>query len=202
MQDYLFPVLSTVLGPSEIAYWGLLREAFRLFGLRMPTLVPRLEFTLLEGTIQKQMGKFGLEFDDVVRRLDDKMNGWLAAQGSLEVEKLFADAKAKFGDLYGPVVDTVAGLNPGLKKLAETNRSKIVEQIEFLEAKAADAFRSQHETSLRHWERIRQSVLPLGKPQERVYNVFQYWVKYGGGWLQQLAEQPLSSDGDHRIVYF
>lgn len=202
MQDYLFPVLSTVLGPSEIAYWGLLREAFRLFGLRMPALVPRLEFTLLEGTIQKQMGKFGLEFDDVVRRLDDKMNGWLAAQGSVEVEKLFADAKAKFGDLYGPVVDTVAGLNPGLKKLAETNRSKIVEQIEFLEAKAADAFRSQHETSLRHWERIRQSVLPLGKPQERVYNVFQYWVKYGGGWLQQLAEQPLSSDGDHRIVYF
>lgn len=202
MQDYLFPVLSTVLGPSEIAYWGLLRGAFTLFGLRMPVLVPRLEFTLLEGTVQKQMGKFGLEFEDVILRLDDKMNTWLESQGSLEVEKLFADAKAKFGDLYGPVVEAVAGINPGLRKLGETNRSKIVEQMEFLEARAADAFRSQHETSLRHWERIRQSVVPQGKPQERVYNVFQYWVKYGGGWLRELIEAPLSRDGDHRIVYF
>jgi uncharacterized protein YllA (UPF0747 family) len=78
---------------------------------------------------------------------------------------------------------------------------KIVEQIDFLESRAADAFRSQHESALRHWERIRMSVMPLGKPQERVYNVFQYWVKYGG-WLRELMDMPLSRDGSHRIVYF
>ncbi|TMV46676.1 bacillithiol biosynthesis cysteine-adding enzyme BshC [Paenibacillus mesophilus] len=202
MQDYLFPVLSVVLGPSEMAYWGLLRNAFALFGLQMPILVPRYEFTLLEGTIQKQMAKFGLEFEDVIRRLDEKQNAWLEAQGSLQVEELFTDAKAKFAQLYGPVVEAVSGINPGLRKLGETNMLKIVEQIDFLEARAGDAFRSQHESALRHWERIRMSVMPLGKPQERVYNVFQYWVKYGGGWLRELMDMPLSRDGSHRIVYF
>ncbi|MEF3305522.1 bacillithiol biosynthesis cysteine-adding enzyme BshC [Paenibacillus sp. GYB003] len=202
MQDYLFPVLSVVLGPSEIAYWGLLRRAFSLFGLQMPVVVPRYEFTLLEGTIQKQMGKFGLEFDDVVHRLDEKQAAWLEAQGSLQVEELFAETKAKFAALYEPVVASVSGINPGLRKLGETNMQKIVEQIEFLEAKASEGFRSQHESALRHWERIRMSVMPNGKPQERVYNVFQYWVKYGGGWLRELAETPLSRDGSHRIVYF
>ncbi|RKN86904.1 bacillithiol biosynthesis cysteine-adding enzyme BshC [Paenibacillus ginsengarvi] len=202
MQDYLFPVLSVVLGPSEIAYWGLLREAFGLFGLKMPILVPRYEFTLLEGTIQKQMNKFGLQFEDVVLRLDEKQEQWLAAQGSIQVEELFAEAKTKFAELYAPVVASVAGINPGLGKLGETNRQKIVEQIEFLEAKAAEGFRAQHESALRHWERIRMSVLPGGKPQERVYNVFQYVVKYGGGWLRELAGTPLDRDGSHHIVYF
>lgn len=202
MQDYLLPVLSVVLGPSEIAYWGLLRDAFTLFGMRMPIVVPRYEFTLLEGTIQKQMAKFDLQFEDVIRRLDEKQEAWLEAQGSLQVEQLFADAKAKFNDIYAPVVEAVAGINPGLRKLGETNKLKIAEQIDFLEARAAEAFRSQHESAIRHWERIRMSVTPLGKPQERVYNVFQYWVKYGGGWLRELMDTPLSRDGHHRIVYF
>lgn len=202
MQDYLFPALSVVLGPSELAYWGLLRDAFALFGLQMPILVPRYEFTLLEGTIQKQAGKFGLEFEDIVRRLDEKQSAWLEAQGSLKVEELFAEAKAKFAELYEPVVASVGEINPGLRKLGETNMQKIVEQIGFLESRAAEAFRSQHDSALRHWERIRLSVLPQGKPQERVYNVFQYWVKYGDAWLNELMDQPLVRDGSHRIVYF
>lgn len=202
MQDYLFPVLSVVLGPSEIAYWGLLREAFGLFGQQMPVVVPRYEFTLLEGTVQKQMAKFELGFEDVIRRLDEKQTAWLEARGSLQVEELFAEAKAKFGQLYGPIVEAVSEINPGLRKLGETNMNKIVEQIDFLESRAADAFRSQHESALRHWERIRMSVLPNGKPQERVYNAFQFWVKYGGGWLRELMDMPLSRDGSHRIVYF
>lgn len=202
MQDYLFPVLSVVLGPSEIAYWGLLRGAFGLLGLQMPILVPRGEFTLLEGTVQKQMAKFELGFEDVIRRLDEKQAAWLDAQGALQVETLFAEAKAKFAELYEPVVEAVSGINPGLRKLGETNMAKIVEQIAFLESRAAEAFRSQHDSALRQWERIRLSVLPLGKPQERVYNVFQYWVKYGGGWLRELVDMPYTRDGSHRIVYF
>lgn len=202
MQEYLFPVLSVVLGPSELAYWGLLRGAFEVFGMQMPPLVPRYAFTLLEGTVQKQMGKFGLSVDDVIFHLSDKQEQWLSAQGALQLDALFEEAKAKFAELYDPVIETVSGINPGLRKLGETNRAKIVEQIAFLEAKSKDAFRTQHESSLRHWERIRMSVLPGGKPQERLYSGFQFWVKYGGGWLRELVEMPLTRDGEHRIVYF
>jgi len=168
----------------------------------MPILVPRYEFTLLEGTVQKQMAKYGLAFEDVILRLEEKRSQWLEAQGALQIEELFASAKAKFADLYAPVVETVSAINPGLGKLGETNRQKIIEQIEFLEAKAVDAFRNQHDAALRQWERIRLSVVPNGKPQERVYNPFQYWVKYGGGWLRELVDMPLARDGHHRIVYF
>jgi len=202
MQEYLFPVLAAVLGPAEIAYWGLLKSSFRRLGMRMPILVPRLEFTLVEGTLQKLMNRYGLTFEDAVFRFDEKRKQWLDAQGSLALAERFADVKAKFADLYGPLVEAVATINPGMRKLGETNMQKIFEQIAFLETRAADAFQSQFDSALRHWERIRLSLLPLGKPQERVYNVLMYLNKYGDGWLKRLTDTPLERNGMHRIVYF
>ncbi|WP_127582757.1 bacillithiol biosynthesis cysteine-adding enzyme BshC [Paenibacillus koleovorans] len=202
MQDYLFPVLSVVLGGSEIAYWGLLKDAFAFFGMQMPVLLPRMEFTLVEGTLQKQMKKYELDFEAVIREFDRRKQAWLDAQGSLQLAGKFADVKEKFADLYKPVVDAVGELNPGMRKLAETNMQKLLEQIEFLETRAGEAFESQFETALRHWERLRVSLLPLGKPQERVFNAFAYLVKYGDGWLKELLSTPMQPDGRHRIVYF
>ncbi|HZG55908.1 bacillithiol biosynthesis cysteine-adding enzyme BshC, partial [Paenibacillus sp.] len=83
MQEYVFPTLATVLGPSEIAYWSTLKEAFALLGFSTPIVVPRQQFTLLEGTVQKQMDKFGLTFDDALQRLAQRRDAWLASQDEL-----------------------------------------------------------------------------------------------------------------------
>jgi bacillithiol synthase len=201
MQDYLLPVLAVVLGPGELAYWGLTREAFHEAGLRVPILLPRLEFTLVEGTVHKHMEKFGLSYADVMERFEEFRAGWLAGQGSQEVEELFTETKRSFEELYRPVLETVSGLNPGLGKLGETNRLKILEQIEFLRVKAADAMESKFSTGLRQLDRIRLSLAPLSKPQERVYNVFAYLNKYGSGWVDELIREPYPYDGRHRLVY-
>ncbi len=205
MQEFLFPTVATVLGPSEIAYWSTLKEAFALFGFSTPVVVPRQEFTLLEGTVQKQMDKFGLTFDDVWRRLPELRDAWLEAQDAVGVTARFAQAKESFADLYRPLVDAAASINPGLRKLGETNMGKILEQIDFLEAKTTDAMKQQHEAGLRHWERIRTTVAPAGKPQERVVNVFQYVHRYGFPWLDELIERAaLDFEGGyqpHVVIY-
>lgn len=189
MQEYVFPTLATVLGPSEIAYWSMLREAFHQFGERTPIIVPRLEFTLLEGTVQKQMEKFELTFGEAWEHLEERRDEWLQAQDVLGLAAKFAHAKEAFADLYRPLVESAASINPGLRKLAETNMGKILEQIDFLENKSTDAMRQQHEAGLRHWERIRLTVAPAKKPQERVVNVFQYINRYGFDWLDELIGQ-------------
>lgn len=202
MQEYLFPVLSTVLGPGEVAYWALTREAFAEMGMRMPIVVPRMEFTLLEGTVQKQMDKFGLSFLDIIHNYEEKKAAWLKEQDNLGLEELFAGVKAQFANLYAPVLQTVGSINAGMVKLGETNLQKIMEQVAFLEARATEAHESQFASALRHWERSRLSILPMGKPQERVYNIFAYLNKYGAGWLRELLEAPIEADGKHRVIYF
>ncbi|WP_274363310.1 bacillithiol biosynthesis cysteine-adding enzyme BshC [Paenibacillus thermotolerans] len=205
MQEYLFPTLATVLGPSEIAYWGVLKESFHAFGMRTPVIIPRLEFTLLEGTVQKQMDKFGLTFADAAERIETLRDEWLRGQDELGLSERFAEVKEQFRQVYEPLIRTVAEINGGLRKLGETNMSKILEQIDFLQARSLEAHKSQHEAALRHWERIRLSVSPHGKPQERVYNLFLYAMKYGPDLLDHLMLNPFidfkHEPPNHCVVY-
>ncbi|TBL78142.1 bacillithiol biosynthesis cysteine-adding enzyme BshC [Paenibacillus thalictri] len=199
MQEYLFPVLGTVLGPGEIAYWAQLGEAFHQLGMRMPLIVPRVEVTLMEGTVTKHMGKYGLTVEDVIHRFEEKRESWLQAQDTLHLDEQFEQVRRQFKASYEPLVGLIAGINPGLKKLGETNLGKIVEQIDFLEQKASDAYRAQFDAALRQLTRIQLSVLPQGRPQERIYNVVSYLNRYGERWLRELMESPLEPDGFHRI---
>ncbi len=202
MQDYVLPVLAVVLGPGEIAYWSLTREAFHRMGLRLPIIKPRLEFTLIEGTVHKNMEKFGLTYDAVMDQFDDFRQEWLMDQGQYEVEELFSETRRRFLELYRPVMETVASLNPGLAKLGDTNKQKIVEQIEYLRNRAADSLQSKFSSGLRQLDRINLSLSPLSKPQERVYNVFAYLNRYGSAWIDELIAIPYENDGKHRLMYF
>ncbi|CAG7605694.1 Putative cysteine ligase BshC [Paenibacillus solanacearum] len=201
MQDYLFPVLGAVLGRAEIAYWGLTREAFHLLGMRMPLLLPRLEFTLLEGTVQKNMRKFDLSLEDALFRLEERQQDWLKEQDQFHLEERFGEVKSRFKDSYEPLVEAIGAINPGLRKLGETNLGKIIEQIDFLQQKSEDGLRSQFDAGIRQFERIGMSLVPGGKPQERVFNIASYMNKYGEGWLKELLELPLVPDGKHRVCY-
>lgn len=202
MQEFLFPVLGTVLGPGEIAYWGQTAEAFRVLSMKMPLIFPRQEFTLIEGTIQKHMSKYNLTFEDVALHFEEKRNEWLKTQDHLKLDDKFTAVKEQFEQLYEPLLQTVAQINEGISKLGQTNKQKIIEQIEFLEQRATQAFEAQYEASLRHLDRIQLSLLPLDKPQERVYNIFVYLNKHGTGWLEEIMDSEPPSPMHHTIKYF
>jgi bacillithiol biosynthesis cysteine-adding enzyme BshC len=201
MQEFLFPVLATVLGPGEIAYWALTKQAFEHFHLRMPIVVPRLEFTLIEGTIKKQMDKYNFTLTDVLERFDEKKQAWLDEQDSLGLNDRFEAVKESFRSSYAPLVESLSSINPGVRKLGDTNLAKILEQIDYLHHKASEASNTQFDAAIRQLERIRLTIIPLAKPQERVYNGCAYLNRYGNAWLHTLLETPIPVDGLHRIYY-
>ncbi|MBH5316914.1 bacillithiol biosynthesis cysteine-adding enzyme BshC [Paenibacillus sp. GSMTC-2017] len=201
MQDYLFPVLGTVLGPGEIAYWALTGEAFKVLGMEMPILVPRMSFTLVEGIVAKNMEKYDLTFADVMERFDARKEKWLKDQDSLAIAEKFGIVRANFEASYKPLVDLAASIQQGLAKLGDTNMTKILEQIDYMESKTTDAHQKQFEASIRQLERIRLALHPSGKPQERVVTMVAYWNRYGNSWLHNLLEAPYSRTGGHEIVY-
>jgi bacillithiol biosynthesis cysteine-adding enzyme BshC len=201
MQDYLLPVLGVVLGPGEIAYWAMTGEAFRTFGMEMPIIVPRMSYTLVEGGVVKNMAKYELSFHDVMESFEEKRAAWLKGQDNLHIEARFGEARAAFETMYTPLLELAGSVQAGLIKLGETNMAKIMEQISYMESKTIEAYNKQFEASTRQLDRIRISLLPLGKPQERVVNMAVYWNRYGDDWLKKLLETPYSRTGGHEIVY-
>ncbi|MFC5703609.1 bacillithiol biosynthesis cysteine-adding enzyme BshC [Cohnella faecalis] len=200
MQDYVLPVLAAVLGPAELAYWGILGPAFAEFGLEMPLLVPRQSFVYVETGIARQLDKFALTPEEALWNWERRKEQWLASQDEWRLEEKFRNAKEQFLAIYRPVMETVAALQPGLAKLSESNRDKIVEQISFLENRSMDALAKQHEASLRQWDRIRTALMPGSKPQERVFGTIHFWNRYGPEWLTRWAEVPYEPNGGFRLI--
>ncbi|MFD1772954.1 bacillithiol biosynthesis cysteine-adding enzyme BshC [Paenibacillus rhizophilus] len=201
MQDYLLPVLATVLGQGEISYWGITGRAFGQMGMRMPLIIPRMSFTIVEGTLHKHLEKYGLAFGDVLEGLEEKKRRWLEAQDELELGRRFEETKAAFAAMYDPLIEQIGTVQAGLIKLGGSNKEKILDQISFLQGKVEDAMAKQSEAALRQWERIERSLMPLGRLQERVYNIMYYLNRYGLSWLDELMEIPADYSGTHRIIY-
>ena len=166
----------------------------------MPLIIPRMSFTVIEGTLRKHMDKYGLSFTDVQAGLDDKRKAWLSAQDELKLED---NSKRSRQHSQGCMsrYRTGCGIQAGLLKLGSNNKDKIIDQISFLQGKALDAMEKQNEAALRQWERIELSLMPLGKLQERVYNMMYYLNRYGLEWLEELMAVPADYSGTHRIIY-
>ncbi|MCL6605778.1 MAG: bacillithiol biosynthesis cysteine-adding enzyme BshC, partial [Paenibacillus sp.] len=191
MQDYILPVLTTVLGQGEMSYWAITKRAFETMGGSMPLLLPRMSFTIVEGTLHKHMDKYGLSVVDILGGgLRDKKQQWLTAQDELELDRRFEETKDAFIALYEPLIEQLGTIQAGLLKLGSSNKDKILDQITFLQGKTRDAMEKQNEAALRQWERIELSLMPLGKLQERVYNIMHYLNRYGLAWLEELMALP------------
>ena len=200
VQEYLLPVAAAVVGRSEAAYWAQLREAFHLMEMKLPPVVLRHEYTLLDKTVEKHMDKFGLSLEDVMYRFDEKKAEWLKEQDELDLDGLFAETKQRLRELYVPVVRQVATLDPGLKSLGHTNMNKLIEQVEFLEKRAKHTLVSRNKAALRQMNRIVQNLHPLNRPQERVFNVVHYINKFGDGFLHELLRLDTVPGEYHYIL--
>lgn len=203
MQDYLLPVLGSVLGNGEIAYWALTGKAFELLRLRMPILLPRMSFTVMDDKLQMHMDKYGLTWEDVMdHAVFDRIKAdWLARQDQLRLVEQFEDMKRAFAGMYDPLIEQLGSVEKGLLKLGGANKAKIIEQMEFMQTRVRDALERSNETGLRHFDRIEQTLFPQRKPQERVFNIFAYLNRYGFDWIDRLMEVPYDMMGHHRMIY-
>ncbi|WP_019420654.1 bacillithiol biosynthesis cysteine-adding enzyme BshC [Paenibacillus sp. OSY-SE] len=200
MQEFLFPVLATVLGPGEIAYWAQTKQAFRTLGMRMPLIWPRMSFTCMEGTLQKLLVKYDLTAEDVIHHYEEKKELWLKSQDELHLDDRFGELRHDVDARYRDMLSVLNDALPALGRLGETNHAKVLEQIDFLHHRAKDALQKQHESGLRQWERLKVTLHPNNKPQERVLNMIMYACRYGEGWFKPVMDAPVVWKGEHRLI--
>lgn len=197
-QEMLFPTLAFIAGPGEIAYWAELKKAFETFSLKMPPIVPRLNITILDRSIESNLRDLGLTVEEVLlNETEKRRQNYLASVKDTELEKLFQYTKDNLLDNYQLIENR---LNKGLQPLLEKNRNLLVNQMEYMKAKADEFLEIKHETVLKKFRRIENSLCPLGSPQERILNALQYMNCYGIHFLSDLAQLSYTFDGSHKVI--
>jgi hypothetical protein len=157
MQSLLLPVEAVVLGPGEMAYWRLIELVWDRLGLRAPTIIPRPSVYVLHDAPR------GLSPGDLENL---RLGRWEA----FVPEPPFMPSQAQLPaplEAWGEAV---------CKRFAgETDRLR--KRLKRLDARLA---RDAAEKKLgKNPERLRQTLFPFGRPQERVIP--------GWHWLQSQA---------------
>ncbi|RSD28118.1 bacillithiol biosynthesis cysteine-adding enzyme BshC [Mesobacillus subterraneus] len=201
MQEWLFPTLAFIGGPGEIAYWAELKMAFEHFGLKMPPLVPRLNITLLERSVESDMEELGLDLQEVlISGTGGHELKYIDSLKDREVEELFENVKTMLIENYQQIREKSTGIDPVLKPMLEKNESILMNQIGFMEDKIVEAVCRKNDHILRKFTRIENALRPGGSPQERVWNPFYYLNRYGLSLVPDLLKLHYEFDGTHKII--
>ncbi|WP_174733830.1 bacillithiol biosynthesis cysteine-adding enzyme BshC [Mesobacillus harenae] len=201
MQEWLFPTLAFVGGPGEIAYWAELKKVFEEFNLKMPPLVPRLNLTILDRSIERDLNELELDLTEVLVNGTSKNELiYIDSLKDRELEALFEEAKDQLQQQYRAIEAKTEKLDQGLIPLLKKNESILLKQIEFMQNKADEAICSKHDHYLKKFNRIDHALRPAGAPQERVWNPFYYVNQYGFDFIQDLMDLPYQFDGTHKVI--
>ncbi|MBP2240025.1 bacillithiol biosynthesis cysteine-adding enzyme BshC [Cytobacillus eiseniae] len=201
MQEWLFPTLAFIAGPGEIAYWAELKGAFELFGLKMPPIVPRLNITILDRSIETDMNELGLDLHETLTiGTEKKKREFLQSLKDENIESLFEKAKKDLLQNYGELETYLSKENKGLIPLLKKNESKLIEQLMFMEAKIEQTEQIKFEVVINKFDRVENALWPAGSPQERVLNGFYFINQYGPSLINDLLDCSFTFDGTQKLI--
>lgn len=204
MQEMVFPVLAFVGGPGEIAYWAALKEAFELFSMEMPVIMPRLSLTLVNRQTQRLLNKYELDFSAVVsdRKILEMRNDLMESIREQEAESLIDGLQEQLEDAYSTINQQFTSISKGLAPIVDKNLQLHTKQLNFLKNKLQDEVMLQNSIEFGHYSFIENELMPNSGFQERVYSPFIYMNQYGIGLVRDLLALPLDYDKNHKIIYF
>lgn len=200
-QEWLFPTLAFIAGPGEIAYWSELKQVFEHFNLRMPPIVPRLNITLLERSIETDLQDLSFSLEAVLKNgVNDYKEEYLQTVKNPELDHLFIELRNELTDFYQRIEAKTKEIDKGLSPLIKKNEDLSQKQVRFLEDKINDSLYQKHGVILRKMDRIGNALRPNGSPQERILNPFYYINKYGFDFVKQLVTINYQFDGTHKVI--
>jgi bacillithiol synthase len=129
VQDTILPTAALVGGPAEIAYLAQSQVAYAKLLGRMPAVLPRASFTIVEPPIARFLDQYGLDIRDVFR-------GRQHMRAKMEQKALPDELTKRFDQDEEMLRRIVRGYREPLERLDAT----LVGSVETIEEKIAGAF--------------------------------------------------------------
>jgi bacillithiol biosynthesis cysteine-adding enzyme BshC len=201
MQDLLLSTVAYVAGPAEIAYFAQASVAYqRLLG-RMPVILPRASFTLVEPHTAGLLRKYGLEFTDLFRgrrHVRSKMEAALLPRG---LARRFEEGEKTLRKILKGLRQPVARLDRTLQGALETSERKMLYQFSHLQEKAGRALSFRSGVLDAHEKEILGLLYPQGELQERSLCFLPTLAAHGLGLLDELARRIAPGGTQHQVLY-
>lgn len=188
VQQHLFPVAAYVAGPGELAYWAELKDVFTHHNLPMPIVYPRARAVLTTLKLNQIREKLGVDLpalmsnpqelhEKVMRHTSKSAAFAYTQQHRPKVDALLAELEREIA-----AEDTVAA------SMVEGLRKSVGHKLDRIERRVLYEEDVRNGAAGKQLERLRVSLAPERKPQERYYNVFSFLFEQGWELIPRLTD--------------
>ena len=185
-QETILPNIAYIGGPSELAYWLQLKNAFQAAGLQMPLLVHRLSMVLVRKRDIDFVVKNELDIAELVQeKLHDAQKRLLGAMNLKTFENEISTTLKNFDDLRSYISEIDASLVGWIS--AEEKRQ--MDQWGNIEQKIKKAIKSKEEVKFNQLEKFFAFTYPNQIPQERVFSLLYAAEIFGWKEIKELLMQ-------------
>jgi bacillithiol biosynthesis cysteine-adding enzyme BshC len=199
MQDYLLPTVAYIGGPGELAYLAQSQVLYEALLGRMPVVMARSAFTLLDARSAKLLERYKLSVDQTLvpqHTLADRVARALVPP---EIESSFEAAASNIAAEVDRLKATFEGFDHTLAAALDISRTKIAYQLEKMRSKTErEALRRNHQASAeaRH---LSAMLFPHRHLQERFYSILPFLAQHGLDLVDRLYDAVELDCPDHRV---
>jgi len=201
VQDVLLPTAAYIAGPAETAYFAQGEVIYRRLLGRMPVILPRAGFTLVEPHVARLLKKYRLELPDLLR-------GRQHLRRKLERECLPPGLARKFAAGEKDLQKLLRGLRAPVGKLdmtllgaLDTAERKMLYQFLKLRARAGRAQNFRTGVLDAHERMLLDALFPHHGPQERSLNLLPFLARHGLGLLDELLHRTHVRNSQHQVLH-
>jgi bacillithiol biosynthesis cysteine-adding enzyme BshC len=200
VQDFLLPTAAYIGGPAEISYFAQSEVVYRQLLGRMPVMLPRSGFTVVDAKATKLLRRYGLTVEDV----------WSGSQGlrhkmerqsvSGLLSKNFDRDQKQMAKMLAELGKQIEKLDPTLKGTVERAQKRIEYHIEKLRRKAGRAQDQKSGLIAAHEQHLESLLNPHKVLQERELCLLPFLARWGASGLGELQKLSSGKKIGHHFV--
>lgn len=201
MQDFLLPTVAYIGGPSEISYFAQSEVLYRNLLGRMPVMLPRAGFTLVDTKAQRLLKQYGLEVEDVWSGPQELRKRLSKASVPENISTLLEENGSEIKQRLQQWSEAVAVLDPTLKDAVETAQQKIAYQAEKLQQKIGRALDHKLNVLAAHEEFLSNLLYPEKNLQSRELCFLPFAARWGQQGFEEIQRHSgVKNVGSHFII--
>jgi bacillithiol biosynthesis cysteine-adding enzyme BshC len=200
VQDYVLPTVAYVGGPAELAYMAQSQVLYEDLLGRMPVMLSRSAFTLLDARTTKLMERYGLTLPGFFHGEDGVRDAIAGQLVPATLVREFDETQKAASASLSKLRDDLVAFDATLAAAADKTRAKILYQLSKMERKTAREALKRNQRASEEAAYTSGLIFPEKHLQERFYSILPFIAKYGLDLVDTLYGQVHLDCPDHKVL--
>ncbi len=201
MQDFLLPTAVYVGGPAELAYLAQAERVYAQLLNRMPVVVPRASFSIVDPRAKKLLDRYGLSLTDCFEGPEPVRQKIAERLVPPEMQQAFSQGEAQLERSLAEVAAQLDRFDPTLADALDRSRRKIRYQFHKIRSKTAHESFRRDSRAAKEAAYLSQSLFPQKTLQERVYCALPFLAAHGLDLVDRIHDAINPDCHDHQMLW-